>query len=143
MEYVIGVAVLNRPDDAVARTVGRNSWRSPRIVECSCTFRLRQGRKSGFRELELQQIVSYRPVIDVAVEISRRGPLAAPEHSVDFLIDSIVVVGIELPHVGAIHDVDVLILACPDGKVTRFSFSVFHGWQYEGASGTQILVGIR
>src|ERR1700680_4974378 len=114
MQYIIGIAVLDRPHDSVLCFVRRNTGRTARISKRRRTLRDRRGRKPGLGKFELKQVVPLRGEVNTTGKVGWHGPDSSRQHAVDLLVEGIVIVGVELPHVGAIYDVDVSVLAGSD-----------------------------
>src|SRR5580658_6058562 len=115
MQHVFRVAVFDGPNDAALRAIGGNTWGCARVTERGRTLGLRRGGKFGLRELKLQKMICLRSEVEIPVEVSGSTPFAGFERTIDFLVNSIVIVGIELSHVRAVHEINVLVLACAHG----------------------------
>src|ERR1700724_2365526 len=124
MQHIIGIAVLDRPHDSVPCFVRRNTGRTARIGERRRALRDGRGRKPGLGKLELKQVVPLRGEVNTSRKVGWHGPDSSRQNAVDLLVDGIVIVGVELPHVAAIYDVDVSVLASSDGQGTRSALGI-------------------
>ena len=61
---------------------------------------------------------------------------------VQFLVDGVVIVGIELAHVVAVDDVDVAVLAGADHQVAGVAAAIRKVGQHNGSAGAEVDVGI-
>ena len=88
-------------------------------------------------------MAANRAVIHSVVEVGWIGPYSAGQSSVQFLINRIVIVGIELPHVVAIHNVDVGILARSHRQMMHLAVVVLEVGQQDRATGAEVLIAVR
>ena len=136
--------VLDRPDDPVGRPVGGDARGRAGIGELGGRLRGRRRRELRVRERERPQRAADRAEVDLSVEVGRRGPDPAGQLPGDLLVD-VAVVGagaVVSAHGVPVDQVDVAVLARPDGELSRDPAGVGHVRQEEDAAGADVHVAV-
>ena len=111
-----GRRILDSPHNAVRGSIRAYCRGGAGILE-----RVRAMKRSRCREFGVGDRKRLQSVVDCAivhgvVELGGHRP-DPTDRTVDFLVESAVVICVELAHIIAIDDVDFLILPCPDGEM--------------------------
>ena len=67
VQHVVGVTMLNCPNNTILRSVGRDARSAARVRERCCTLRSGRGQKLGVRKLELQKSIADRAEVNTAL----------------------------------------------------------------------------
>src|ERR1700733_10362153 len=132
------ISILHCPHNGVLRSVGRNARSCSRIAEGIARSCYRTREELRVLELKCQQWRTYRGIVDVGTECSRRGPDSAGEGAREFLVD-LVAGGIEFPHVIPVNDIEIAVLTGSHGEIPQDVSSIFLIRQ-ESSAGAEISV---
>ena len=137
------VGVLNCPDDRVRAARGGNARSGPRVRERPRADRRRCRHHAGVHQRERLQLVAHSRVVQLAVEIRRRGPGAAGQGARHILIEVGVAAGVPFAHRIAVGEVDVPVFSGAGSEMPDVARAVHEVGQYDHAARAQVAVGAR